>query len=247
MRSAADPFFIGWTNRLPRGMRGVVLGVAAGLLLVLPLLALMLARAADDPGPGNWAGDVTLRGTLAALPYPLLYAAPDAAHPKGHTVLLSAAGKAQIDPAAVAGHRVQAFGALVRRGDLDMLVINDPTQLRVQDAATVAAPAPVPLGRWRIAGEICDGKCAAGAMRPGAGIAHRACASLCLLGDIPPVLVSAQPAAGSSFFLLAGPDGGPMPRDLLKLIGLRLQLDGTLERRGDLPVFRVDPASARVL
>jgi len=97
-------------------------------------------------------------------------------------------------------------------------------------------------------GEICDGKCTSGAMRPGTGIAHRACARLCLAGDIPPVLVTVQPALGRSFFLLAGPDGGPpMPDGLHLLVGLRLHLEGMLERRGVLLVFRVDPARTKVL
>lgn len=249
MTTAREPFFIGWTNQVPPGLRAPLLGVAGGLLTLLVLLALLLARAAGDPGTGNWAGDATLRGTLTALPYPLLRLPPDAGHPEGHTVLLSAFGKAQVavDPAATDGRLVQAGGVLLKRGTLDMLVVNDPAQLHTVDGAPPPVAATVPLGRWRIAGEICDGKCDTGAMRPGAGIAHRACASLCLIGDIPPVLVSAQPAAGSNFFLLAGPDGGAMPAALRKLVGLRLQLDGDLERRGDMVVFRVDPASATVL
>lgn len=242
MTAAREPFFIGWTNRLPPGMRLPVLGVAAGMLALLLGVALLLGRASGEPSTGNWAGEAALRGTLTLRPYPLLRLAD------GHTVLLSAFGKAQIAVGpALDGQPVQAGGALIRRGTLDMLVVNDPAQLHATDAAIPPPAAAVPLGRWRIAGEICDGKCYTGAMRPGAGIAHRACASLCLEGDIPPVLVSEQPAAGSSFFLLAGPDGGRLPPELLKLTGLRLRLDGDLERRGDLLVFRADPASVQVL
>jgi hypothetical protein len=61
------------------------------------------------------------------------------------------------------------------------------------------------------------------------------------------VFVSVRPAEGSFFFLLAGPDGGRLPDGLHLLVGLRLHLEGTLERRGDLLVFCVDPASARVV
>ena len=242
-----DAFFIGWTNRVPPGMRLPLLSAAAGVLAVMLAIAALLGRAGADPGSGNWAGEATLHATFTALPYPLLRVPPDAAHPQGHTVLLSAFGKAQVaNAAALDGQPVQASGALIARGDLQMLVVNDSAQLY----AAPALPPPdaaVKLGRWRIAGEICDGTCAAGAMRPGAGIAHRACASLCLEGDIPPLLVSVQPAAGSSFFLLAGADGGPIPQSLRRLTGVRLRLDGELERRGDLLVFRVDPASAEIL
>ena len=95
-------------------------------------------------------------------------------------------------------------------------------------------------------GEICDGKCETGAMRPGNGLAHRACAILCLAGGVPPVFVTAGPVEGSGFLLLAGADGGPIPASLRALTALRVVIDGTLERRGDLLVFRADPDGARL-
>ena len=246
MSRAPEEFFIGWEKRLPAGLRLPLLGAALGFLVLALLLPLALGRATDDPGGGDWAGDRELRGTLTALPYPLLTLPSDAAHPWGHAVLLSAFGKAQVS-VALAGRAVRAAGVLLKRGDLEMLVVDDPARLAPLPEALPPAAAAVPLGRWAMVGEICDGKCASGAMRPGTGIAHRACAQLCFAGDLPPVLVTARPAEGSSFFLLAGPDGGRLPEALLRLVGLRLRLEGTLERRGDLLVFCVDPASARVL
>ena len=90
----------------------------------------------------------------------------------------------------------------------------------------------VSLGRWRLAGEICDGKCLAGAMRPGRGLAHKACANLCLIGDIPPVFVSSKPVEGSEFLMVAGPDGGRMPDRAYDLVGQYIELKGEIERRG---------------
>lgn len=89
-------------------------------------------------------------------------------------------------------------------------------------------------------GEICDGKCAAGSMRPGDGLAHKACANLCISGGLPPVLVMDLPVAGSTVVLIAGPDGGPMPKALYDLVALPVQIEGQLERRDDLLVFRAD-------
>ena len=240
------PFFIGWEKRVPPGLRAPLLGAALGLLALALLLPLALGRATDDPGAGDWSGDREVTATLTEAPYPLLRLPPDALHPLGHTMLLSAFGKAQVSTA-LAGRAVRAAGVLVKRGDLEMLVVNDPARLTALPDPIPAPSAAVPLGRWAMVGEICDGKCATGAMRPGAGIAHRACARLCLDGDIPPVLVTVRPAEGSAFFLLAGPDGGKLPDALLPLVGLRLRLEGALERRGDLLVFRVDPASVEVL
>ncbi|MGE6744243.1 hypothetical protein ACQKGC_28815, partial [Allorhizobium pseudoryzae] len=83
-------------------------------------------------------------------------------------------------------------GSVLRRGAIQMLVVEGRGQ--PLDASSGLDPAMhEPLGRWRIAGEICDGKCYAGAMRPGSGLAHKACANLCLIGEIPAVFVTVDP------------------------------------------------------
>lgn len=243
--AAREPFFIGWEKRLPP--HAWLLGTfAVWLIAGMFALALLLPATAADPGAGDWAGDAELRGTLTLRPYPLLMLPADAAHPAGRMVMLSAFGKSQVKADGMEGQTVVARGPSIRRGDREMLVVNAPGDMRAEGAAPPMA-APVPLGRWRITGEICDGKCAVGAMRPGTGFAHRACAGLCLIGDVPPMLVSMAPVAGETFLLLAGPDGGPMPAALRRHLAQRIRLDGEVERRGDLLVFRADPASLAVL
>jgi hypothetical protein len=163
-----------------------------------------------------------------------------------HGVLLSGDGKRgpQIDPALNDGAMVSLTGLRLRRGTIDMLVVGDA--IHPLPEPPIVAPVAVSLGRWRIAGEICDGKCQTGAMQPGQGLSHRACASLCLIGGVPPVFVAASPVAGTSFLLLAGPDGRALP-DLRRLAALPVVLEGEIERRGDLLIFKVDLAAARVL
>ena len=84
-------------------------------------------------------------------------------------------------------------------------------------------------------------------MRPGTGLAHRACASLCFVGEVPLVFVAAGPVAGGEFFVLADADGGPPPDAARRFIGVPALLEGALERRGTILVFRVDFAAARLL
>lgn len=246
--NSGDPFFIGWSPTLPRGLRGFLAVVAAVVLAAAAALGLALSASIDDPGAGDWAaGDQTLQGTITTLPYPLLYLPPTARHPAGHAVLLAGNGKtgAEVEPA-LAGHLVEATGAMLKRGSIDMMQVGDDPGLR-QAVGEGMPPAPVQLGRWRLVGEICDGKCWTGAMRPGSGIAHKACANLCLVGGLPPVLVTTAPVAGSTFLLLADADGGPMPEALQRLVGVGITVDGDVERRGDLLVLRVAPASVRPL
>ena len=84
-------------------------------------------------------------------------------------------------------------------------------------------------------------------MTPGGGLAHRACASLCLIGEVPPVFVVASPVAGASFLLLAGPDGGEAPALLNDFIARPIELEGEVERLGAMMIFRVDPKKVRQL
>lgn len=81
----------------------------------------------------------------------------------------------------------------------------------------------------------------------GNGLAHKACANLCIAGGLPAVLVTALPVEGSTVVLLADADGGPMPAGLLDLTAVPVEMTGHLERRDDLLIFRIDTGSARAL
>jgi hypothetical protein len=236
-----DDFFVGWSGRLPNASRGVVRALVASIVAIFLLTGLLRARTTDDPGAAgfDWAaGEQIFQGTATAHPYPLLHL------DTGHTLLLAGQGKSGIDlDPAFDGRRVEMKGIIIRRGALEMLMTGD-------DPKPIDAPAhPItttPLGTWRITGEICDGKCQAGAMQPGRGIAHRACANLCLIGAVPPVYVATGAVEGSEFMLLADPQGRALPDSARNLTALRLQLDGVLERRGDLLVFKTDLAAAKL-
>ena len=163
--------------------------------------------------------------------------------------MLSGGGKRGVLDRAepLAGQLVTASGVLLARGDLDMLQVRGGADGLSAAEGDAVLPESVPLGRWRLAGEICDGKCLAGAMRPGTGLAHKACANLCLSGGVPPVFVSSQPVEGSEFLLIAGPDGGALPQELYDYVGLYIGVEADIERRGDLLVMAIDPTTIEKL
>lgn len=258
-RAEADDFFIGWSGRTGPRLGRFLAAVALVCVAAMALAGYGLSRHADDPAAGllrlgerdaaggpvrpeNWGGEQVLRGHVARLGYPLLHLPPSAGFPRGRVMLLSGDGKRGPDLPAAAGP-MELRGSVLRRGSLEMLVVDDARPL---PASTELLPAMhEALGRWRIAGEICDGKCYAGAMRPGAGLSHKACANLCLIGAVPAVFVTADPVAGSRFLLLAGADGGPLPAALLGRVGSPVTLQGEVERIGNVLVLRLDPAPAR--
>ena len=103
------------------------------------------------------------------------------------------------------------------------------------------------LGRWRLTGEICDGKCYSGVMRPGQGIAHKACANLCLFGGVPPVFIANGTVGGHSHFLIADATGQPVARRILDLVAVPVTLEGRIEQRGALAVLLLDVPTLRAL
>lgn len=238
------PFFVGWAAGSARPIAGFLVAWVLVLLAGAGGLALALGSRVDDPGNGEFLGDRVYTGVLVEHPYPLLVVPPDAEHPAGHAVVMSGGGKRGVQPeaAGLGGRLVRASGTLVHRGDVDMLLVE---QLKAVEGAA-ASVEPVDLGRWRVVGEICDGKCVSGVMRPGQGLSHKACANVCLLGGVPPILVTTQPVAGSIFLLMGDPDGRALPDAFRDHVGVPRRMDGTVQRIGDLLVFRTDVTKAIV-
>ena len=77
-------------------------------------------------------------------------------------------------------------------------------------------------------------------MRPGRGLAHKACANLCLLGGVPPVFVSTQPVLGQEFLLITGPDGTELPAAAYDRIAQFISVEGEVTKHGSLLVFAID-------
>jgi hypothetical protein len=236
------PFFAGWNLRSVLPSAGFLGAVCAAAVLLFAVLGLALGSTVNDPGGGDFAGEKTLTGVVVAEPYPLLVMDPDADHPNGHAVLLSGGGKrgVQAAAAALAGKRATATGAGFKRGSIDMMV---GVELRPAEGPA-PAPTVTPLGVWRLTGEICDGKCVSGVMRPGNGLSHKACANVCISGGVPPVLVTTAPVAGAGFLLMGDPAGHALPDALRDHTGKPRRMDGTVSRVGDVLIFRTDVAAA---
>lgn len=245
----ADPFFVGFFKKVPPAIAMVALSAGGAMVGVLAAAALALPFGMADPGSGRYVNDLkggVLTGVIDPLPYPILRVAASDAGP-ARAVLLGGNIKigVQDQVAALTALSVTAGGVFVRRGDLEMLLMGGDGLTSAPDTGFVPAPAE-PLGPWRLTGEICDGKCQAGAMKPGSGLAHKACANLCIDGGLPAVLVMALPVEGQTVVLLADEAGGPMPAALLDLTGVPVEMTGQLERRDDLLIFRIDAGSVRV-
>ncbi|MDX2247228.1 MAG: hypothetical protein SF052_10650 [Bacteroidia bacterium] len=97
------------------------------------------------------------------------------------------------------------------------------------------------LGEAELTGEIVDPKCYFGVMKPGEGKVHRACASLCIRGGIPPVLVSKDENGSSTYFLLLGQNGEMINEKILDYIAVPSRFTGKVFQADDWFLFYVNP------
>ncbi|HEX2527236.1 MAG TPA: hypothetical protein VHL31_13190 [Geminicoccus sp.] len=248
--SAHDAFFVGYGKKVPRRLAMFLAAAGAATLGGFAATGLALGLTTDDPGDGDYAGQHRYAGIVQRRPYPLLRLPPDQEHPAPRTLMLSGSGKRGVQALAAGldGQMVEANGTLLRRGPLAMLQLDGSAAMKpLQPSSPFSPAAPVPLGRWRLAGEICDGKCYSGAMRPGRGLSHKACANLCLTGGVPPVFVSTGTIEGTSFFLLADQDGGARAEAWRDLVALAVEIEGSVERFDDLLVVHAEAERVRVL
>lgn len=152
------------------------------------------------------------------------------------------------------GKLVRVTGTALWRGDRMMLELaqGDRSVLPAMpspDSAALAARLTAvaqDAGEVVVSGRIVDTKCYLGAMKPGDGKTHRACAVRCISGGIPPMLVVNGPGDPAGY-LLADAGGRPLGKDILRFVADAVEIRGRLWRYGDLLVLRVDPASIRRL
>lgn len=244
-----DEFYVGYLA-LPRAHRRFLQVALPLVVFAMVFSAAGIALTQRDPGAGVWqTGEASnWEGALRVDPYPTLLVEGEDA---GAYLLVRMGKRGAADIARpFADERVRVRGRLLEREGRRMIELDDapgePDPIaRLLEGAAAPPQAPTPLGRVTLSGEILDAKCYLGAMKPGDGRAHKACATLCVSGGVPPVLVSIGPDGSRRYTLLADGSGGPRPDALLPFIGEPVTLSGELEGRVCGPTLRVDPASVR--
>ena len=245
------PFFVGYLP-VPGPLRVFLLSICVALIGGLAAAGYLLGAAQDDPGPGAYRFDYgrqTVTGVVEMTPYPILHVTKgnDRIKP-GDSFLMTGGGKSGVDDRAMPlnGQLAEVSGVMLERGDIFMLQLRGGRNGMKAAEGQVPAVEAQPQGRWRLTGEITDGKCQTGAMRPGRGLAHKACANLCLLGDVPPIFVSSQPVLGEECLLVTGPGGTRLPREAYDFVAQFITAEGNITRRGDLLVWEIEPDTIRV-
>ena len=245
MTQPHDDFYVGYLPIPPRTRR-FALALLPLLVASLGVAILGAGLAQRDPGDGVWeTGDPrTWEGTLVADPYPRLVR-------DDGTIFLVDFGKkgAQRRAEPWLGRRVRVSGWLLRRDGRRIVELepNGAVQAFGDLGPPTRTPASTPLGDVELVGEIMDSKCYLGAMKPGDGKGHKACATLCIAGGIPPALVVRDASGAASYYVVIADDGGRADDVILEYVGEPVRVRGTLERRGDTRFLRVGEGSVERL
>jgi hypothetical protein len=70
---------------------------------------------------------------------------------------------------------------------------------------------------------------------------------LCLIGGVPPVLVITHPLEGHQFLMIADSQGRALDGSVLRFVGMRVEIEGEVERRGDVVLIKVETGKLRRL
>lgn len=239
-----DEFFVGYFET-PRGLTRFALGAAALLLVIFGVVAASAALLERAPGAAHQR-NASMTGRMIAAPYGMVRYEDE-----GHVrhVLLVRGGKFGAparDIERLDAEVVTVQGLALERDGRELLELHASIAEGELDEATRARLDAVPtedLGEVSVEGEIVDSKCYYGRMRPGGGRTHRACAQLCIAGNIPPVLVTHDAAGHATHYVLASLANGSVAREVLPFVAEPVRVRGRLFRTADLLVLRLDPST----
>ncbi|MBL8887998.1 MAG: hypothetical protein JNK16_15180 [Phycisphaerales bacterium] len=253
------PFYVGYLP-VPKPLAAFLWLAVPIALSILAIVAIATARSQRDPGGAVW-NDAKARefhGIFIARPYPMLLVRPtegDTSKPdslkrdttsSSELFLLVEMGKhaGRDGLSAMDGKPVVASGWTLERDGRRMIELEpDAKALALQETSISVPPTPVivPRGRVTLQGEIVDSKCYLGAMKPGEGKTHKACATLCIRGGIPPVLVTRDENEARVYYLLVDPSGGPLDSGAWPFIGDPVEVTGDFELLGEFRVLKLSP------
>lgn len=245
--SRDDDFFIGWSSDASKVDRRFMLGASFALIAGGGALGAALAFDRPPVGDGFWDQGTarTLRGVLSRDAYPALRTRDLDGAPR--TVLLVTSGKTAPQIAArYFDNATEVTGTLITRGRHAMMAVAgiEQVSMPLDSASELDVPASVDRGPVKLVGEILDAKCWFGAMRPGYGKTHKACATLCARGGLPLAFCQLGICGeGAEAPLILDQDGRAFGRAILPLVADPVLLQGRLFEAGD--VLRIHaPLSA---
>lgn len=249
-----DEFYIGYgeglgtqTKRLTK--RFVFIGLLA-LLLGSFLFAFFQRPAVNSRF--DFGNPTKIVGVYHESPYPMLRV--QLTENEFKEIVLLGFGKSGANPyldavkekeGAILGKQLTIEGQLIYYNGKTLLEVDDSQKITVTGKGKISKETL--MGNKELEGEIIDPKCYFGVMKPGYGKIHRSCAALCILGGIPPVLVSKDKNGIENYFLLTDLKGNAIHKDIVNHIGQPSKFYGSVSSIGDWSILKIDVAQIEKL
>ena len=241
-----DEFYVNY-SKMPASYRWFLFKVIPLLVIGVVAFAWLLPGIHNQFNTGKFQAQ-SFDGFLVGEPIPhIIVPRPGntQAGPAFSRYFLSATNKAGPPQRILdqAGQWVTLKGILVSRSNLSMVA--------VQSAEPIDPPAGVAevkpdegnaLGSYTLEGEILDGKCYPGIMKPGHTKTHRACAIRCIsCGG--PLVFRVLFDGDVMYFLLADSAGQAVNDRVLDWVADSIRITGEVAQYGDMYVLQADPES----
>lgn len=252
--NAQDDFYIGYASKMPpRYFRVMVLVGVLGLAGTL-FLGLSIGRSFHYAGPGTFEYGVTrsFEGWIVEAPYPMLRvaregqayrASPYSLYP---LVRFGKRGPGKLTEG-LDGMKVRIEASLIYREDQVMLEMAGPPVPMEDPESAEFALIKREESEMTFEGEIVDAKCYYGVMKPGNLKPHKACAVRCISGGIPPVLAVTDAQGNARYFILAGPDGRAINKEVLPYVAEPVRIRGKAVGMDNIYFLYIDPKKIKVL
>lgn len=243
MSTPDKPFFVGYLP-MPASLRKWYTPLAILLVACSAFAGFAIGNKQQGVPSASWntSATTTIEGILTVSPYPIVHHS-DPDNPQALiSTLLVLQGKHAGDEIAAPHHgkSVSVSGFAISRGGWSMLEITGKDAIANRDGDNGSARIANALGQTErlgdvsLKGEIVDSKCFLGVMKPGDGPVHKACAEMCLLGKLPPMLAVEDESGQQYGYLLVAADGGSASLKLAGSIAEGVEISGQLYRHGDL-------------
>ncbi|MDH3254842.1 MAG: hypothetical protein OEM62_07625 [Acidobacteriota bacterium] len=240
-------FYVGYQKHAPPDLARFVRRLVVMVVVLAAALGAVLVAVQNrfDPGVFEFGVVKSFEGVLRERPHPLLTLDPplEVGDAKTSRFYLVAFGKhgADREVAGLDGRRIRLQGSLIYREGETMIEVASGSVEPLEPTPATAIEG-TDLGTQTLRGEIVDSKCFLGVMKPGRGKPHRACATRCISGGIPPILRVETAAGDFRHFLLVDQDGHAVNDRILDLVAEPVEITGRVFRQGDLLTLLADPA-----
>ena len=253
-----DEFYIGYVKNIPKNLARFILFVVLSFFIISLGYAIInhIFRVPFHSGVAS-KQYITLEGVFAAKPYPMLLTyrlgrsvAKNDTQIKISRYYIVPPGKYGLNNIAkkLDGKYISVGGKVIYRDNQTMFVINKKSIKEIKKKKKLLkkilkVSSTQILGKFSLQGEIVDSKCYLGQMQPGAGKPHRACATLCIRGGLPPLFVTKLPELGfqSLYLILTSKIDEPVNQDVLNMVAEPIEITGEIIKKDNLYFFRSDP------